>query len=252
MSYLESSGFVHRDLACRNVLLSNQSCAKISDFGLSRAVGVESDYYKATQRGKWPVKWYAPESIYYKTFSHASDVWSFGICLWEMFSLGEHPYADQDSFEVLRQIEEGVRLPRPRLANDDVFAVMHDCWAYNPDARPTFSQLLAVFQHLATNVYENVEPPEVGAISTSRAAIKNGTTPLITPPVRQSSSGGNESRPTGNGVSGHSVMEAASPNGSWCDLTLLLRHDLVVLDRWSRLPSLTYTCTHKRDSIVVR
>ncbi|CAH8526419.1 unnamed protein product [Schistosoma turkestanicum] len=161
MSFLESARFVHRDLACRNVLLSNHSCAKISDFGLSRAVGVESDYYKATQRGKWPVKWYAPESIYYKTFSHASDVWSFGICLWEMFSLGEHPYADQDSFEVLRQIEEGVRLPRPHLANDDVFAIMHDCWAYNPDARPTFAQLLAVFQHLATNVYENVEPPEL-------------------------------------------------------------------------------------------
>ncbi|CAL8099188.1 unnamed protein product [Calicophoron daubneyi] len=181
MSYLESSGFVHRDLACRNVLLSNQSCAKISDFGLSRAVGVESDYYKATQRGKWPVKWYAPESIYYKTFSHASDVWSFGICLWEMFSLGEHPYADQDSFEVLRQIEEGVRLPRPKLANDDVFAVMHDCWAYNPDARPTFSQLLAVFQHLATNVYENVEPPEVGMGASvpvnndQRKSMKNGT-----------------------------------------------------------------------------
>ncbi|KAF8567083.1 hypothetical protein P879_03314 [Paragonimus westermani] len=170
MSYLESSGFVHRDLACRNVLLSSQSCAKISDFGLSRAVGVESDYYKATQRGKWPVKWYAPESIYYKTFSHASDVWSFGICLWEMFSLGEHPYADQDSFEVLRQIEEGVRLPRPSLANDDVFAVMHDCWAYNPDARPKFSQLLIIFQHLATNVYENVETPEVGALSLNSAS----------------------------------------------------------------------------------
>ncbi|CAH8589118.1 unnamed protein product [Schistosoma bovis] len=177
MSFLESARFVHRDLACRNVLLSNHSCAKISDFGLSRAVGVESDYYKATQRGKWPVKWYAPESIYYKTFSHASDVWSFGICLWEMFSLGEHPYADQDSFEVLRQIEEGVRLPKPHLANDDVFAIMHDCWAYNPDARPTFAQLLAVFQHLATNVYENVEPPEVvvpGNANPSCKVVKNG------------------------------------------------------------------------------
>ncbi|TNN06742.1 Tyrosine-protein kinase HTK16 [Schistosoma japonicum] len=180
MSFLESARFVHRDLACRNVLLSNHSCAKISDFGLSRAVGVESDYYKATQRGKWPVKWYAPESIYYKTFSHASDVWSFGICLWEMFSLGEHPYADQDSFEVLRQIEEGIRLPRPHLANDDVFAIMHDCWAYNPDARPTFAQLLAVFQHLATNVYENVEPPDVGVGLTAASnpnpckVVKNG------------------------------------------------------------------------------
>ncbi|KAM7540368.1 hypothetical protein Aperf_G00000042277 [Anoplocephala perfoliata] len=159
MSYLESAGFVHRDLACRNVLLASQSCAKISDFGLSRAVGVESDYYKATQRGKWPVKWYAPESIYYKTFSTASDVWSFGVCLWEMFSLGEHPYADQDSFEVLRQLEEGVRLPRPRLASDEVYGVMLDCWAYAPEARPKFAHLLAIFRHLATNVYENVAAP---------------------------------------------------------------------------------------------
>lgn len=195
MSYLESSGFVHRDLACRNVLLSSQSCAKISDFGLSRAVGVESDYYKATQRGKWPVKWYAPESIYYKTFSHASDVWSFGICLWEMFSLGEHPYADQDSFEVLRQIEEGIRLPRPRLANDDVFALMHDCWAYNPDARPSFSQLLAVFQHLATNVYENVDPPDVGRDGAAvgghvRRCAKNGSCAAAQSGSNSSGSGG--------------------------------------------------------------
>ncbi|KAL7062744.1 hypothetical protein AAHC03_029 [Spirometra sp. Aus1] len=189
MNYLESAGFVHRDLACRNVLLANQSCAKISDFGLSRAVGVESDYYKATQRGKWPVKWYAPESIYYKTFSHASDVWSFGVCLWEMFSLGEHPYAEQDSFEVLRQLEEGVRLSRPRLANDEVYDVMLDCWAYNPEARPKFAQLLAIFKHLATNVYENVAPPDLipsnGAAGSGPCHMTSGVsaTELLQPPA---------------------------------------------------------------------
>ncbi|KAH9285373.1 Tyrosine-protein kinase HTK16 [Echinococcus granulosus] len=175
MSYLESAGFVHRDLACRNVLLASQSCAKISDFGLSRAVGVESDYYKATQRGKWPVKWYAPESIYYKTFSTASDVWSFGVCLWEMFSLGEHPYAEQDSFEVLRQLEEGVRLPRPRLASDEVYGVMLDCWAYAPEARPKFAHLLAIFRHLVTNVYENVAAPSQQTTATTAAAASSKT-----------------------------------------------------------------------------
>ncbi|VDM16444.1 unnamed protein product [Hydatigera taeniaeformis] len=175
MSYLESAGFVHRDLACRNVLLASQSCAKISDFGLSRAVGVESDYYKATQRGKWPVKWYAPESIYYKTFSTASDVWSFGVCLWEMFSLGEHPYAEQDSFEVLRQLEEGVRLPQPRLASDEVYDVMLDCWAYAPEARPKFAHLLAIFRHLATNVYENVAAPSQQTTTMTPAAASSKT-----------------------------------------------------------------------------
>lgn len=210
MKYLELARFVHRDLACRNVLLSSHNCAKISDFGLSRAVGVESDYYKATQRGKWPVKWYAPESIYYKTFSHASDVWSFGICLWEMFSLGQHPYADQDSFEVLRQIEEGIRLPRPKLANDDVFAIMHDCWAYNPDARPTFAQLLIVFQHLATNVYENVETPEVGASKTT----KNGFKSPAANGSQLSSSGSSADRKSSN-CTNHNcrVQMQSNPNG---------------------------------------
>ena len=78
-----------------------------------------------------------------------------------MFSLGEHPYAEQDSFEVLRQLEEGVRLPRPRLASDEVYAIMLDCWAYAPEARPKFAHLLAIFRHLATNVYENVAAPAV-------------------------------------------------------------------------------------------
>ncbi|KAL3309554.1 hypothetical protein Ciccas_011899, partial [Cichlidogyrus casuarinus] len=165
MSYLESAGFVHRDLACRNVLLANHYLAKISDFGLSRAVTADTDYYRATQRGKWPVKWYAPESIYYKTFSHASDVWSFGICLWEMFTKGEHPYADQDSLEVLRHIEEGERLAKPDLAPDEIYAIMHDCWAYNPEARPTFAQLVQMFGHLATNVYENVGLPHQAQVS---------------------------------------------------------------------------------------
>lgn len=161
MAYLESRGFVHRDLACRNVLLYSETEAKISDFGLSRAVGVDTDYYKATRRGKWPVKWYAPESIYYKTFSHVSDVWSYGVCLWEMFSLGEHPYDNWDGFEVLKQIEEGYRLPHPKMATHRVYQLMKNCWAYKPEDRPSFSELLRAFRHLVVNVYENVQPPEM-------------------------------------------------------------------------------------------
>ena len=92
MMYLEKKRFIHRDLAARNILLASKLQAKISDFGLSTAVSEGKDYYQASQGGRWPIKWYAPESVNYGTFSHASDVWSFGVLLWEMYTFGDQPY----------------------------------------------------------------------------------------------------------------------------------------------------------------
>uniref|UniRef100_A0A8D8A527 Tyrosine-protein kinase n=2 Tax=Culex pipiens TaxID=7175 RepID=A0A8D8A527_CULPI len=145
MQYLEQHHFVHRDLAARNILLASRFQAKISDFGLSRAIGAGDDYYRASQGGKWPIKWYAPESFNYGTFSHASDVWSFGVTMWEMFSLGAPPYHDMKGVDVIKLIEDSQRLAQPELCPDKVFEVMKSCWNYNPKARPTFKFLTRFF-----------------------------------------------------------------------------------------------------------
>ncbi|XP_041483640.1 tyrosine-protein kinase HTK16-like [Lytechinus variegatus] len=153
MMYLEGKKFVHRDLAARNILLENKGQAKISDFGLSRATGANNDYYRSTTGGRWPVKWYAPESIYYGTFSHASDVWSFGVTLWEMNSRGSQPYGEKTGAEVIKQIENGHRLSRPDGCPQNVYHIMQKCWSYKPCNRPTFSQLNDMFR----------DDPEYGA-----------------------------------------------------------------------------------------
>ncbi|XP_037946729.1 tyrosine-protein kinase Shark [Teleopsis dalmanni] len=145
MQYLESNHFVHRDLAARNILLASRNQAKISDFGLSRALGSGNDCYQATQGGKWPIKWYAPESFNNGLFSHASDVWSFGITLWEMFSLGEPPYGEIRGVDAIKLIENGHRLSQPIYCPDQVYEVMKNCWNYKPKDRPSFRYLTNFF-----------------------------------------------------------------------------------------------------------
>lgn len=145
MNYLQSQHFVHRDLAARNILLASMHQAKISDFGLSRALRPDDNYYQASQGGKWPIKWYAPESFNFGTFSHASDVWSFGVTLWEMFSYGQPPYGVMQGVEVIKMIGDGQRLARPDNCPDHVYVMMENCWHYNPKERPTFRHLTEFF-----------------------------------------------------------------------------------------------------------
>ncbi|XP_059483949.1 tyrosine-protein kinase Shark [Neocloeon triangulifer] len=154
MHYLESERFVHRDLAARNILLASREQAKISDFGLSRAVGSNDDY-QSSQGGRWPIKWYAPESYNYGSFSHASDVWSFGVTLWEMYSYGKQPYGEKRGAEVIQLVERGERLLKPIMCPDAVYRLMKSCWSYQPSERPSFADLLQHFTSEAT--YENVK-----------------------------------------------------------------------------------------------
>ncbi|KAF6025752.1 SYK [Bugula neritina] len=149
MKYLESEKFVHRDLAARNVLLVHDQFAKISDFGMSKALGIDGDYYKASAAGKWPLKWYAPECIYYFKFDSKSDVWSYGVTLWEATSRGGRPYQKLKGAEIIRMIDEDKRLERPPECPMDVYKVMLECWQYDKDQRPSFSQLADMMRKLA-------------------------------------------------------------------------------------------------------
>ncbi|NXL89443.1 KSYK kinase, partial [Alectura lathami] len=130
MKYLEENNFVHRDLAARNVLLVTQHYAKISDFGLSKALSADESYYKAQSHGKWPVKWYAPECMNFYKFSSKSDVWSFGVLMWEAFSYGQKPYKGMKGGEVAQMIERGERMERPDVCPTEVYDLMKLCWTY--------------------------------------------------------------------------------------------------------------------------
>lgn len=145
MQYLESKNYVHRDLAARNVLLVNESFAKISDFGMSRALGIGKDYYRAKTGSKWPLKWFAPECIYYFKFSCKSDVWAYGVTMWEALSYGARPYEGMDSVEILRFLnanEKRQRLPSPPATPAPIQDLMTKCWSFRPEDRPTFAEIV--------------------------------------------------------------------------------------------------------------
>ncbi|XP_061636574.1 tyrosine-protein kinase ZAP-70 isoform X1 [Phyllopteryx taeniolatus] len=158
MKYLEEKNFVHRDLAARNVLLVNRKFAKISDFGLSKALGAENEYYKARSTGPWPLKWYAPECINYRKFSSKSDVWSFGITMWEAFSYGGKPYKKMKQAEVNSFLESGKRLACPTKCPDRMYAVMQECWTYKHEDRPDFKKMEETMRVYHYSVSKRVKP----------------------------------------------------------------------------------------------
>ncbi|XP_070206873.1 activated Cdc42 kinase-like isoform X2 [Littorina saxatilis] len=145
MSYLESKRLIHRDLAARNILVFSKSKVKISDFGLSRALGVGKDYYQSNFAVslKLPIAWCAPECINYLKFTPASDIWAYGVTLWEFFTYGFQPWAGLNGQQILQAVDEPQcqRLEQPDLCPKEFYAVMQKCWEHNPERRPTFSQL---------------------------------------------------------------------------------------------------------------
>ncbi|KAG9463797.1 hypothetical protein GDO78_021057 [Eleutherodactylus coqui] len=149
MSYLESHKFIHRDLAARNILLSSEKVVKIGDFGLMRSLTGHKDHYIMSAHRKIPFAWCSPESLKIGTFSHPSDVWMFGVTMWEMFTYGQEPWLGLNGRQILNKIDrEGERLERPDDCPQGVYSIMMKCWAHKPDHRPNFSSLMTLIQEV--------------------------------------------------------------------------------------------------------
>uniref|UniRef100_A0A674DLB4 Fibroblast growth factor receptor n=1 Tax=Salmo trutta TaxID=8032 RepID=A0A674DLB4_SALTR len=141
MAYLALQKCIHRDLAARNVLVTEDNVMKIADFGLARDIH-HIDYYKKTTNGRLPVKWMAPEALFDRIYTHQSDVWSFGVLMWEIFTLGGSPYPGVPVEELFKLLKEGHRMDRPAACTEELYIMMRDCWHAVPSHRPTFQQLV--------------------------------------------------------------------------------------------------------------
>nr|XP_050854730.1 tyrosine-protein kinase Btk29A isoform X2 [Vespula vulgaris] len=150
MAYLERHNYIHRDLAARNCLVGSENVVKVADFGLARYV--LDDQYTSSGGTKFPIKWAPPEVLNYTRFSSKSDVWAYGVLMWEIFTCGKMPYGRLKNTEVVDRVQRGIILERPKACFKEVYEVMRKCWAHCPEVRPSFrvlkEQLISVSQGL--------------------------------------------------------------------------------------------------------
>ncbi|XP_042285844.1 ephrin type-A receptor 4b isoform X1 [Thunnus maccoyii] len=151
MKYLSDMSYVHRDLAARNILVNSNLVCKVSDFGLSRVLEDDPEAAYTTRGGKIPIRWTAPEAIAYRKFTSASDVWSYGIVMWEVISYGERPYWEMSNQDVIKAIDEGYRLPAPMDCPVVLHQLMLDCWEKGRSERPKFGQIVTILDKLIRN-----------------------------------------------------------------------------------------------------
>ncbi|KAL9961359.1 hypothetical protein ACROYT_G030281 [Oculina patagonica] len=149
MNHLAKVKCVHRDLACRNVLLGKSNIPMVSDFGLARDIYV-SGAYETTSGGKLPVRWMALESLQDYSYTSESDVWAFGVVLWEIETGGQVPYAALGGMEIVAALQRGERLQRPDGCSDEIFDIMKSCWHPKPSERPSFGELVQLIDSLLT------------------------------------------------------------------------------------------------------
>ncbi|XP_070551585.1 tyrosine kinase receptor Cad96Ca-like [Ptychodera flava] len=156
MEFLSSRECVHRNLSARNVLLDKDTVCKISDFGLALGV-VDKPQYERKTKGKLSFRWMAMESIKDGIFTTKSDVWSFGIVLWEIVTMGNIPYRGLSEQEVTSSLSEGYRMPKPSHCEQELYSIILSCWVEDPEKRPTFADLTAVLQKMANDEKNNIK-----------------------------------------------------------------------------------------------
>lgn len=156
LACLESKKCIHRDIAARNILVSRPDCVKLADFGMAMMLNDLAEY-KAEQGKKMPIKWMAPESLHHRRFSSASDVWMFGVCVWEILSKGVKPFADLTNAEAVKQIARGLRLKRPENCTPSLYGLLLECWNVDPSMRPTFASLKPRLREFATQLKSMAE-----------------------------------------------------------------------------------------------
>ncbi|XP_061436368.1 ephrin type-A receptor 4a-like [Lethenteron reissneri] len=184
MRHLSRVGYVHRDLAARNVLVSGELTCKVSDFGLSRMLlpddHSEAVYTTRVKGGKIPIRWTAPEAISQLRFTSASDVWSYGVVMWEVMTHGERPYWDMSNRDVLEAVEGGWRLPRPMGCPMCLRRLMLSYWHAESSCRPSFTQLVTAVTDAPHYSFSSA----VAVASTRRGDFSTSTTPppILPPP----------------------------------------------------------------------
>ncbi|KAM4860370.1 tyrosine-protein kinase ABL2 isoform 3-T3 [Thomomys bottae] len=173
MEYLEKKNFIHRDLAARNCLVGENHVVKVADFGLSRLM--TGDTYTAHAGAKFPIKWTAPESLAYNTFSIKSDVWAFGVLLWEIATYGMSPYPGIDLSQVYDLLEKGYRMEQPEGCPPKVYELMRACWKWSPADRPSFAET----HHAFETMFHDSSISEEVAEELGRAASSSSVVPYL-------------------------------------------------------------------------
>ncbi|KAL5266948.1 hypothetical protein ACHWQZ_G004105 [Mnemiopsis leidyi] len=161
MQYLHSQNYIHRDLAARNCLVHNHTLLKISDFGMSRYQGENSIYISKMKQ--IPIRWTAPECLMFRTYTFKSDIWSYGILMWEIFNRGAYPYSEMSNRDVKDQIDAGYRLPKSRDTPPNIYQVMFGCWKYEPKGRPNFDEIHQAVKDIYIEFY--AEHPRLSSVS---------------------------------------------------------------------------------------
>ncbi|XP_063603617.1 tyrosine kinase receptor Cad96Ca-like [Penaeus indicus] len=156
MEFLARNGVIHRDLAARNILVGEDKICKVADFGFARDVA-NNRVYERKSDGRLPIRWMAPESLFDNIFTTRSDVWSFGVLLWEIVTLGSTPYPGMGAAEVMRKVKSGYRLEKPEHCRREIYNIMYYCWDKDSKERPSFTELVHTLEGLLLSEVEYIE-----------------------------------------------------------------------------------------------